>query len=801
MLKNSFRFLLIAAAFLVGSQFAFPQMSDEAVISYARQAQAAGKDRSTIAAELMAKGVTKEQAERIQSQLSGGSSAPSSGTGGGGSTSNTGITVVNEGRSQAAVVEAIPTQDYHDTRKSNVYGHDIFTNKNLTFEPNMNMATPADYRLGPGDSVFINIYGESEDNMNATISPEGSIILSQIGPIYLNGLTVEEANNRLRRLFAQKYAGFDNHQSEVSLTLGDVRSIMVNVMGEVDVPGTYRLSPFSTVFAALYSAGGVNNNGSVRNVKVIRNGKEAVTIDLYEFLFNGKTSDNIRLEEGDVIMVPIADRIVNATGTFKRPMHFEMLPEETLSDLINYAGGFTSSSASDNIVVTRWNGTDRDVMNIGEDDYGVFTLRDGDNVSVGSTSGRIQNQVTISGAVLRPGTYALDGRISSVKDLIEIADGVLEDAFLSRAILYRLDEFRDRELLAIDLEGILNGTSPDIPLRREDNLVIYSRDVVYDFGDVTINGMVNSPGTFPFATDVTIDDLIVRAGGLRQGASYARIDIARRVIDPWSLEPTNETAKIYQFHVNEGFVTDPDSTFVLMPYDIVTVRSSPGYEPQRFVTVEGEVLFTGAYALQKRNERISDVIRRAGGITESAYVKGASLRRHLRENERLALEEMRDLAYARRNSADSLSQEMLNIQSVYTVAIDLEKAMANPGSSWDLVLRVGDEIKVPEMISTVDISGDVLFPTTVTYMPNLKFKDYIDLAGGYGERAKKNKCYVVYMNGEIQKAKRNTPIEPGCKIIVPSKQHKAFNWEKVTAMASIVASLATMTVGIASIAR
>lgn len=784
MLKQSFRFLLIAIAFLVGSPFAFSQMSDQAVIDYAKSAHAAGKDKNTIAAELMAKGVTKEQVERIQASLGGGGeSAPIT----------SGVTVVNEGRTQAVLVDAVPTQEYHDTRKSNVFGHDIFTNKNLTFEPNVNMATPSDYRLGPGDNVYINIFGESEDNMTATISPEGSIILSQIGPVYLNGLTVEEANNRLRRLFAQKYAGFDNHQSDVNLTLGDVRSIMVNIMGEVDVPGTYRLSPFSSIFSALYSAGGVKNNGSVRNVKVIRNGKEIVTIDLYEYLFNGKTSDNIRLQEGDVIMVPIADRIINTSGSLKRPMQYEMLPEETLSDLIRYAGGFTSSSASDNIVVTRWNGTDRDVMNISEDDYPTFTLRDGDNISIGNTSSRIQNQVTIGGAVLRPGTYALDGRISSVRDLIEIADGVLEDAYLARAILYRLDENRDREILAIDLESILNGTAPDVPLRREDNLVIYSRDVVYDFGTVSINGMVNNPGTFPFATDVTIDDLIIRAGGLRQGASYARIDIARRVIDPWSLTPTNEIAKIYQFHVNEGFVTDPDSTFVLMPYDVVTVRRSPGYETQRFVTISGEVVFPGAYALQTRTERISDVIRRAGGLTESSYAGGASLRRRATQDETLARQEMRDLVHNRRNSEDSISIQMLDLSAVYTIGINLEKALANPGSTYDIVLREGDVLTIPEMMSTVSISGDVMYPNTVTYIPGKNFKYYVDQAGGFGKEARKKKCYIVYMNGEVAMAKGKTKIEPGAQIIVPTKgEGKATDWAQLMTVSSMVASLATM---------
>lgn len=845
MVRHSLRTFLIAASFIIGGQLAFSQMTDQAVIEYAKKAQAMGKDNNTIARELFAKGVTREQAERIKKQLTGGSDK----------NTGSGISSVDQTRGSSATdtrrngnnstgrqdngrlnrqdmnqtgrqpssyppgtyppsgtYDGYPFYQYEnmamdsmymlENKKSNIFGHDVFTNKNLTFEPNQNMATPADYRLGPGDTVYINIFGESEDNITATISPEGSIILSQIGPVYLNGLTVDEANNRLRRIFAQRYAGFDNNQSDVNLALGDVRSILVNVMGEVDVPGTYRMSPFSSVFSALYNAGGISDIGSIRNVHVMRGGKEIVSVDLYDYIFNGKTSDNIRLQEGDVIVVPAADRVVTIDGEVKRPMLYEMLPEESVADLLRFAGGFTGAAASGNLVVSRFNGKDKDMLNVATGDFDTFTLHDGDEVTIGITNDRIQNGVKISGAVLRPGDYALDSHVSTVAELIEVADGLLENAFTTRAVLYRFNENREREVLAVDIEGILNGTVPDINLRRDDELVVYTREEIFDSGTLSIRGLVNFPGDYVYAAEATIDDLILMAGGLQQGASLARVDVARRVIDPFSLRPTGEIAKIYQFALSEGYVMNPDSSFRLLPYDVVTVRQSPGYEPQRSITITGEVLFSGQYTLQKRNERLTDILRRTGGLTENSYPKGASLRRKLSADERLAREEMQRLAKSKQNSSDSISTEMLNLDEVYTVGIDLEKAINNPGSSYDVVLRDGDVLNIPELVSTVSVSGDVLFPNTVTYVPGKKFKYYVEQAGGFGEKARKKQCYIVYMNGEVAKAKSNTPIEPGSKIIVPSKgETKGTDWAQIMSISSVIASLATMTATVVSIIR
>lgn len=808
MLKHSFRFFLIAAAFLVGGQFAFSQMSDQAVIDYATTQHALGKDKSTIVQELIAKGVTKEQAERIRSTYLEGNDS------GSGLGSSSGISAVNQGRatfnfdetapatvSSALNPEAIIAATAGDEEGSGVFGHNVFTNKLLSFEPNQNMATPADYRLGPGDMVNINIFGESEDNINATISPEGSIILSQIGPIYLNGLTIDEANNRLRRIFAQKYAGFENQQSDVNLTLGGVRSIMVNVMGEVDVPGTYRLSPFSTVFSALYNAGGVSDAGTIRDVKVMRNGKEVSSIDLYEYIFDGKTSDNIRLQEGDVIMVPIAERVVRASGAVKRPLQFELLPNESISDLIRYAGGFRSGASTGNLVVSRKNGVDQEMFNVIDGDFDTFTLSDGDVVTVGTGSDRMQNRVSISGSVLRPGSFALDSQINTVKDLVKAADGLIDGAFTTRALLYRFNDDREHEVVAIDLQGILNGISPDVSLQRDDNLVVLSKNTLFDYGTVSIQGQVNSPGTFNYVEDMSVDNLILMANGLKNGASLSRVDVARRVIDPYSLKPTNEIAKVYQFGLEEGFQF-PDSSFRLQPYDIVQIRTSPGYETQRFVTVNGEVVFAGQYALQTRSERLSSVIRRSGGLTPTAYARGASLRRRMTSDEVIARQEIRNIAESSRNTGDSISIDMLDMSSVYSVGIDLEKALANPGSTYDIVLREGDVINIPELLSTVKISGDVMYANTVTYIPGKNYKYYIDQAGGFGKEARKKQCYIVYMNGEVARLKGKTNIEPGSQIIVPTKSNlDKTDWAQIMSISSMVASLATMTASFVSIVK
>ena len=812
--RRIFSFALIVAALLTAMSAA-AKMTDQQVIDYIKRQSAVGKTEQQIGKELLAKGVTPEQIERLRAKYEGEETGSKKK-----STKKTTATGKLEGTRESRLRKALEPDENTVTTmtevfeimtpdslaleedtvaKRKIFGHDLFNNKSLTFEPNENMATPSDYRLGPGDEVVIDIWGASEDEIRDVISPEGRIMIEQIGPVYLNGLTVEEANDRLRKAFASKYAGVAEDETDVSLTLGQIRSILVNVMGEVNIPGSYRLSPFSTVFNALYRAGGINDIGTLRNIHVLRNGTRLVDVDIYDYLFGGKSNSSaVRLQEGDVIIVPPYDQLVSVEGGVKRPMFYEVREGETLAKLPGYSGGMTGDAFAGLVTVSRPTGSQNEIFNVEEPDFNSYTLRDGDVVKVGTVVDKFTNRVELRGSVMRPGMYAIGEGTMTLKSLLKQAQGLADDAFTTRAILYREGEGETLKANGVPLGDILAGRSADINLKPNDILVVSSVSEILDQGELTINGQVTNPGDYPFAEGTTVEDLIVMAGGLLQGASTARVDVARRIIDPQSLKPTENTAEIFTFSLKDGLVMNGDPEFRLKPYDIVEVRRSPGYQIQKLIDVDGEVLFGGQYALQRKNERISDIVRRAGGVTDGAYLKGARLLRKMSEDEKAARDESLKLAMGQ--SEDSINIEQLSLSDVYSVGIELEKALSQPGSYYDLVLKDGDKLVIPEEVSTVKISGDVMFPNVVGYVPGKKLKYYINQAGGYGERARKSKAFIVYMNGTVARAKGNSVIEPGCQIIVPSKPKTGgTNWAQVISYVSSFASLGTMAATIYSI--
>ena len=781
-------------------------MTDEQVIAYIKSASAAGKSDQQIGRELMARGVTPEQAQRIKLRLENQSTAEVEVT-------DQSVQAANIQRKHDAS-DDISAETLVDINRQidegtngtvsarQIYGHDVFNARSLTFEPSDNLATPQNYRLGPGDEVVIDLWGTSEDHLRQTISPEGSIMISQIGPVYLNGLSIADANKHIRSLFSRKYAGMDDAQTDVQLTLGKVRTIQVDILGEVSTPGTYRMSPFSSVFHALYRAGGISDIGTMRNIQVLRNGRKVAGVDIYEYLFGGKTNGNIRLQEGDVIIVPPYEQLVSVDGNVKRPMYYEIKPDETIDDLLRYAGGFTGDAYSGMVRLARQAGTENELYNIDEGEFASYRLKDGDVISVGTILDRYSNRVELKGAVTRPGMFAIGSDVNTIGQLIRKADGLTDDAFAERALLYREGPELQLEIVAVDVKGILNGTVPDIELKRNDMLVVSSVHELEARGALTIHGQVTRPGTYPYAANTTLEDLIIQAGGLNQGASTARVEISRRIVDPNSTTQTQRLADIFTVSIENGLGVGDGQGFLLMPFDRVVVRSSPGYAEQAWVTVNGEVLFDGTYTLEKRNERISDVIRRTGGILEHAYVRGAHMSRRLSEDEYAARKEALRFSMQNANASvgDSIALSKIDVARMYNVGIDLQKALANPGSHYDLVLQDGDEIFIPEQQSVVKISGDVMFPNAVIYEPGKNFKYYIDMAGGYGQTAKKNKAYIVYMNGTVAKAKGNTPIEPGCVIIVPSKpQSDGTNWDKILAMATSFSSVAALAATITNI--
>lgn len=786
------------------------QMSDDQVIQYVKEANKSGKSQKQITTELLRRGVTKEQVSRIQQKYS---------------ESNTVSNKSNEMPSQLRQRTLVDdgggqrrTTDYSevgmldetvggrvDNRADNtattdnasqIFGHDVFTNRNLTFEPSINLATPVDYRLGPGDEVIIDVWGASENTIRQSISPEGTIQVSGLGPVQLSGMTVKDANAYLQREFSKIYSGISGSEptSQIKLTLGDIRTIQINIMGEVAVPGTYTLSSFSSVFHALYRAGGVNKIGSLRSIKVVRNGKTIADLDVYDYLMKGKMKDDIRLQEGDVIIVNPYESLVRIAGKVKRPMFYEMKPTETVATILNYAGGFTGDAYKKAVRIIRKSGREHQVYNVDEMDYSVFRLDDGDSISVDAVLKRFENRVEIRGAVYRSGLYELSGTVNTVKQLIKKAEGLRGDAFLNRALLDRENEDLSHEVIAVDLGGLLKGTVADIPLQKNDILYIPSIHDLKEEETISIHGEVASPGTFLFSKNMTIEDLLVQSGGLLEAAATTKVDITRRIKDPKSTSFSSVLGKTYSFDIKDGLVVGGEGDFHLEPFDEVYVRKSPAYRKQQNVVVAGEVLFGGNYALVKKNERLSDLISKAGGITPDAYVKGARLIRKMTEEEQRRQADAVRMARMGEGKA-SISVEKLNISDTYTVGINLEKAISNPGSDFDLVLREGDVLFIPEYINTVKISGAVMYPNNVLYKRGESLRYYINQAGGYGNLAKKKKAYVVYMNGTVSrlKSRDKKAIEPGCEIIVPSKEEKKrMSTAEILGMGSTTASIAAM---------
>ena len=801
--------LAVLGALLLLSPAAYAQMSDDAVAKYVLEARRSGKSDRQIGQELMARGVSTSQVERLKQKYEDSQ-------GGGTTVSDQSVSGQRRERYRnssdtltAGSLDAVnaqvsdPTEGAANPRE--VFGRNVFRSRTLTFEPNENQATPEDYRLGPGDEIIVDIWGENERSLRQEITPEGNIMIEQVGPVYLSGLTIKEADGKLRGLFGQLYAGVsgENPTSEIRITLGRLRTIQVNVMGEVATPGTYRLSSFSTVFHALYRAGGVSRIGGLRDIRVMRGGREVACIDLYSYLLEGRRDDDIRLEEGDAVVVSPYELLVEISGNVKRPMWYELKRGETLGRLVEYAGGFTGDAYRDELRIVRETGREYQLYNIREGNFGSWTMEDGDAVTVGSVLDRFANRVEVRGKVFREGMYELGDEMHTVRSLVERAGGLKEDAFTARAQLFREREDLTPELVAIDLGDILRGRSSDVELRRNDVLFIPGIHELQDRGPLTISGEVARPGVYPWAERTTIEDLVLQAGGLRDGASTVKVEVSRRLKDPKSLTATGDLSRVFTFSIKDGLVMGGDEGFYLEPYDIVDVRRSPGYMEQRRVSVDGEALFPGGYTLEKKNERLSDLVRRAGGVTDDAYVRGARLVRRMNDDERAIRETTWDMARLNREENDSLPAERMMVRDRYAVGIDLEKALAGPGSDYDVVLREGDVLTIPEIPSTVSVLGTVMYTNTVTYRTGEKLKYYINQAGGYGHRAKKKRVYVVYMNGTVAHcSSRRTKIEPGCHIIVPSKrERKGLSLPAIMSLATSAASVGTMAATIANLTK
>ncbi len=838
--------LTISLLFIAATGWAQSGMTDNQVMDYVIEQNAKGVSRQQIVTQLMQRGVTMEQLQRLRKkyerQMKNGALGADDITAGSKEVKkrmreangekrqdiidkekrNVSPYRVKDGRKKTkqntydendkefndfddAVDFMMPDSlkyfyddlDKEKEPKRKIFGHDVFNNKDLTFESSMNLATPQNYRLGPGDEVNIDIWGASQESITETISPDGYVTIEDIGIIQLSGLSVSQAKAKLRSVLGARFQG-----SRIELTVGQTRTITISVMGEVKTPGTYTMSAFATVYNALYMAGGPNEIGTLRNVKVYRNGRLLSNVDVYDFLLNGKLTGDVRLQDNDIVTVGPYEALVNIAGKIKRPMFYEMKKTESAATLLRYAGGFTGDAYTKAIRIHRKAGQMYSVFNVGEFDLNDFKLMDEDSVSVDSTLNRYQNTVEVKGAVFRPGMYQVGGQICTVKALIEAADGLTENAIGQHAVMHRMKKDRTLEVKSIDVLGILEGKVPDVELKNEDVIYVGSREEEKEDQTITIHGEVNYPGIYKFASNETVEDLVLQAGGLTNAASLAKVDVSRRIIEPNATEAGDTLAFTYSFSLNPDFtIPQGEVPFTLQPYDEVYIRRSPNYNEQQNVTIEGEVQFRGNYTLTSSNQRLSEIIKQAGGLTKRAYPEGAKLLRQMTQEEREMMETM--LRTAQRNSGnDSIDVKKLLTLTTFPVAIELDKAMANPGSDDDPYLREGDRIVVPRYTSTVSINGEVLYPNTVRYKAGEKADYYIDLAGGVSSSGKRSQTIIIYMNGMVAKADRKHKPRPGCQIVVPTKaRRRGLGLTEWLSIGTSTASIATMIATIANLIK
>ncbi len=852
MIKRIFIFFLLS---IMGCQLSFiyaQSMTDDQVIDFVTKQQAKGDNQANIVRKLMKKGVTVQQLKRIrknmeakQNQLgavevSGTGTSPSASRlrtnkqlGGESYQQQNNYMVRSKARGLKGTdgyTQAEQTQllngeigfldidsllyyrNMLGDQEDQVFGHNLFNNPELTFQPNVNIATPSNYRLGAGDAVIIDVWGASQETFEGTISPDGTVTIEGVGPVKLANLTVAQAQDVLSARLGRYYSG-----SDIKLSLGETRSIIVQVMGEVKVPGTYTLSSLSTSFNALYAAGGISDIGTLRDIKVYRSGRQIASIDVYDYILNGNSSGDVRLQDNDVIVVGPYDCLVRVKGRVKRPMFYEMKKDESVSTVINYAGGFAGDAYKKNVRLIRKSGTEYSIFTVEEFDMNSFKLSDGDSLYVDSVVARYSNMVEIRGAVFHPGMYQMGGSISGVRDLILAAEGVREDAFINRGVMHREKPDKTLEVIAVDIKGLLEGSVPDIPLQKNDVLYIPSRQDYVTEQIIKIDGEVMYPGTYQYADNTTLEDIVLQAGGLTTSASTTKVDVFRRVYDPKSTAKSDVISETYSFALKDGFVIDGEQGFVLKPFDEVVVRKSPTFTEMQSVEVSGSVNFEGSYSLTTKNYRLSDLVKAAGGLTDLAYAKGARLERRMTDEEKqqneatlrtsqisLYEEAMQGDKNFDLEKADTLLNMKLDLSTTSNVAIDLEKAIQDPGGVEDLALRDGDKLIVPQYTSTVKITGDVMYPITMNFREGESLNYYIKRAGGYGDNARKSRVYAIYMNGSVEllSHRSKTAVQPGCQIVVPSKKNKnRMTTAEYSAMGTSAASIATMLVSISNLLK
>lgn len=850
---NTFKHLLLTLMLMifVPASVVAQSMSDEQVIRFVKEQQKAGTEQKMIVQKLLQRGVTTGQLQRIRkkyaaeqsqlgaSDLTGGKSVDdrtrkndfkqeqASGKIGNLTKQQNLNTRPNPEDRLFAEDEMTDALSFMTTdslayyqalymqeiNKKKIFGHNIFNNEMLSFEPNMNIATPSNYILGAGDNVIIDVWGASQQTFNGIVSPDGTVTIEGVGPIKIGGMSISQASSAIKSRLGTVY-----RDSQVQLTLGNTRSILVHVMGEVEVPGSYTLSALSTSFNALYAAGGINEIGTLRNIKVYRNGRSVATIDVYDYILNGNAKGDVRLQEGDIIVVGPYECLVDMEGKVKRPMFYEMKSSESVATIINYAGGFAGDAYRKSVRIVRKNGAEYSIHTVGEFDMANFSLCDGDSVYVDSVVPRYSNMVEIKGAVMHPGMFQVDGSISTVRELINAAEGLREDAFVSRAVMHRQREDLSLEVLPVDIVGIMNGSQADIPLRKNDVLFIASKQDMLGDRTLKISGEVRYPGIYVYADNSSVEDLIIQAGGMTEAGSLAKVDVFRRLDKKYNVEGTKEMAEQFTFSLKDGFVIEGESSFKLQPFDEVVVRKNPSYMVQQTVSIGGSITFPGDYTKTNREYRLSDLIKSAGGLMSNAYTKGARVDRIMNEDEQAMRASQLKMAQINLNRntlnadmekmlnfdvADSLMWERLEAEKKFSIPVNLEQALKEPGSDADIILREGDYIYIPEYSSVVKIQGEVTMPAVTNFAKGESLNYYIKRGGGYTDKARKSRVYAIYANGAVEQLSHNSrkAIQPGCTIVVPAKNKQKPTITEYAAIGTSAASISTMLVTIANLLK
>ncbi len=764
-------------------------LSDDQIRTYLQQAESSGLSESQMEIVALERGMPQAEIQKLRERI-----ARLNGT-----AERQSTTPFTRRDTERRVVDTLFAPSKSDTTTSDsssdaplrVFGSALFQGATPVFQPDLRIATPRNYIIGPGDQILIDIYGKSEEAHTLSVTPEGTINIPYIGIVPLAGMTIEQATARIESRLSTVYSAIRSGDTKVSVALGNIRSIQVTITGEVTQPGSYTLPSVATVFNALYSSGGPTENGSFRAINLIRNGKVIATLDIYDILMNGFFSENVRLEDQDILMIPPYQNRVEISGEVKRPAIFELKDGESFEKLLTYAGGFTEDAYRARIKVTKRTAKEQRIEDVLSSQYAHYEPQTGDKYKVGRVLNRFENRVVIEGAVFRPGEYELSPGLT-LSMLIKKADGLKEDAFLSRGYILRLKDDMQKEQLSFNVSGIIAGTTPDVELKREDIITISSIFDLREQYTVDIDGEIRSPGQFTYAEGMTLQDLIMQAGGFRESATGNRIEVSRRVQNADVLSQSAQIADVFQVFADKG-LSKEDQDFVLMPFDKVVVRTATGYETQKTIRIEGEVLYPGLYTIVSKDERISDIVKRAGGFTPFAYVEGASLKRggtldstkaaetgaEKAEKELRKQDEYNRMLALRQLQSDANTFNEVNISRNINnefVGINLERIIKRPGRRGDLILADGDIIRIPKELQTVKISGEVLAPSTAVYGPSKGFKQYISQAGGFSSRALRKSAYVLYANGSVKSTNRflffnnYPPIKPGAEIFVPQRE-------------------------------